>query len=152
MKKFFYILQLCLIVLCSCGEDSEGDKGMDSSKGFAPGNIIDKTLTLKKDNGNVYLSANHLSSNNVLIDSSDLIDYGKYPPSYAYSAKENNKASYHLSVTKKAYIPYYGTYTYATFVFDIELTFFSATNGIYQGTQINGEGKKTTISGNFTLL
>ena len=48
MKKVLYVLQLCLIILCSCGDDSEGDGGMNSGKGFAPGDLIGKTLTLKR--------------------------------------------------------------------------------------------------------
>ena len=152
MKKVFYVLQLCLIILCSCGDDSEGDGGMNSGKGFAPGDLIGKTLTLKKSNGNTYLSAEHLSTSGVLITSSDLIDYEEYPPSYVYSVTEDDKASYYLTVTKKAYIPYYGTYTYAKFVFDIDLTFTATSSGIYQGIQINGEGKESTITGSFTIF
>lgn len=152
MKKVLYVLQLCLIILCSCGDDSDGDGGMSDVDGFAPQKIIGKTLTLKKSDGKTYLSAEHLSASGVLITSSDLVDYGKYPPSYNYSAAGNNKASYNLTVTKKVYVPYYGTYTYSKFVFDITLTFTSGSGGIYQGTQINGEGKKSTITGSFILI
>ena len=148
MKKVFYVLQLCLIILCSCGDDSEGDGGMNGGgKGFAPGEVVGKTLTLRKSNGGIYLSAEHLSASSVLVTSSDLVDYGKYPPSYTYSVTGNNKASYDLTVTKKVYVPYYGTYTYSKFVFDINLTFISSSNVTYQGTQINGNGKESTILG-----
>lgn len=151
MKKVLYVLQLCLIILCSCGDNSEGDGGMNSGKGFAPGDLIGKTLTLKKSNGNTYLSAEHLPTSGVLITSSDLIDYEEYPPSYVYSVAEDNKASYYLTVTKKTYIAY-NRYVYAMYVFDIDLAFTSTSGGIYQGIQINGEGKESTITGSFTLL
>lgn len=150
MKKVFYVLQLCLIILCSCDNDSDG--GANGGKGFAPGEIIGKTLTLKKNDGGTYLSAEHLSASNVLVTSSDLVDYGEYPPSYEYSVTGVNKASYYLTVTKKAYVPYYGTYTYSMYVFDIDLSFISASGGTYQGTQINGEGKEKMITGSFTIF
>lgn len=152
MKKVFYVLQLCILMLCSCSSDSGEEDEVDGGKGFAPEQIIKKALTLKKSNGGIYLVAEHLTTSGVLVTSSDFIDYGKYPPTYSYSVMVNNKASYYLTVTKKVYVPYYDTYTYATFAFDIDLTFSSSIEGTYQGTQINGEGKKSSIAGSFTLM
>ena len=151
MKKVFYVLQFCILVLCGCGSDSEEDEELSGGQGLAPNEIVGKTLTLKKSGGSTYLVAEHLSESGVLVTSSDLVDYGKYPPSYSYSVAGDKKASYDLKVTKKVYIPYYGTYSYSTFVFDIDLNFVSSTIGTYSGTQTNGEGKKSTIAGNFTL-
>lgn len=88
----------------------------------------------------------------ILITSSDLVDYGKYPSSYNYSAAGKNKASYNLTVTKKVDVHYYGTYTNSKFIFDITLAFTFGSGGIYQGTQINGKGEKSTITGNLILI
>ena len=147
MKKV--LLQLCILLLCSCGEAGEGE--ISKGNGYAPGDIIDKTLVLRKSNGDVYLSATHLTESEVLINNSEFVDYGSYPPSYEYAVTGNGQAHYYLSVTRKVYIPYYGNYSYARFTFDVDLNFTSSSKGNYQGFQINGEGTESTISGSFTL-
>lgn len=48
MKKVFYVLQFCILVLCGCGSDSEEDEELSGGKGLAPNEIVGKTLTLKK--------------------------------------------------------------------------------------------------------
>ena len=141
MMKF--VLSFCMIVLCACG-DSEDEYG------FAIGDIVGKTLILTKDNGNVYLSVDHLTDSGLIVNTGT-IDYGKYPPSYSYKTIGYNEASYHLEVTKVTYIPYYQINNYSKFSFNINLTFISDLKGTYRGTETNAEGKNKNISGTFTL-
>ena len=67
MKKVFYVLQFCILVLCGCGSDSEEDEELSGGKGLAPNEIVGKTLTLKKSGGSTYLVAEHLSWLQVVI-------------------------------------------------------------------------------------
>lgn len=145
---FRIALLLLTVTLYSCGGDS--DSNNEISNGYTPQQIVGKTLVLKNKDGSIKLSAKHLSESGVTIDNVT-IDYAKYPPSYSYSIASTNKANYYLKATKKTYIPYYGTYSYATFVFDVNLSFTSAVAGTYTGIQTNGNGTDTTIKGTFTL-
>ena len=151
------MIRLCLFMLCivafiSCGKSSEleSESGNEVSKGFAPGDIIGKTLVLKKDAGTVYLSTEHLDESSVLVNN-QTVDYAKYPPSYTYEAIKNNEALYCLQVTKKTYIPLYQTIHYSNFSFIVNLKFTSKTNGTYKGIETNAEGKDKNINGTFTL-
>lgn len=139
---------LLTAVLYSCSGDSESEGEVNN--GNTPSTIVGKTLVLKNSDGSVKLSAEHLSESGVVVNNVT-IDYAKYPPSYSYSATSTNKANYYLKATKKVYIPYYGTYSYAKFIFDINLSFTSAIGGTYIGTQTNGNGTDTTIKGTFSL-
>ena len=154
--KLLYIIgimavQYCLISLSSCGgEDSNDEVGTNGiAGGYAPENIINKTLVLKNKDGSVKLDNEHfkqgVSVNNVTVD------YDKYAPSYSYTVTGKNLATYTFNATKKKYIPYYGSYHYSKFSFQIDLIFTSDSGGNYNGTQTNANGKKTNISGTFTL-
>ena len=154
--KLLYIIgimavQCCLISLLSCGEENTNEEvGTNRiSGGYAPENIINKTLVLKNKDGSVKLDNEHfkqgVSVNNVTVD------YDKYAPSYSYTVTGRNLATYTFNATKKTYIPYYGTYHYSKFSFQINLIFTSDSGGNYNGTQTNANGKKTNITGTFTL-
>lgn len=154
MSKLSNILLLCvtsLLLLSSCGGDDKNDDVWTNgaTNGYAPENIINKTLVLKNKDGSVKLDNEHfrqgVSVNNVTVD------YSKYPPSYSYTVTGRNLATYTFSATKKTYIPYYGSYTYSNFSFQINLIFTSNTGGNFNGTQTNANGSKTNISGTFTL-
>lgn len=135
-------------VLNGCSGDSDSDD--EVSNGYTPSQIVGKTLVMKNNDGSVKLSAEHISESGVLVNNVT-IDYDKYPPSYAYRVAGVNKATYHLEATKKTYIPYYGTYSYGKFVFEINLSFNGATAGTYNGTQTNANGSTTNIKGTFAL-
>ncbi len=142
---YYFFLWMCFI-LWSCNDESDNTNTDDIN---CPNQLDGKSLVLKNDDGTIKLSADHFKSgvtiNNVTID------YNKYPPSYSYTIINKNKAQYHLKATKKTYIPYYGTYNYGTFIFDIELTFTSKTSGTYLGDQTNANNVTTTIIGTFTI-
>lgn len=139
---------LLTVALSACGGDS--DSNDEINNGYTPLQIVGKTLVLKNTDGTTKLSAKHLSESGVTINNVT-VDYAKYPPSYSYSITTTNKAIYNLEATKKTYIPYYGTYSYAKFIFEINLSFTSAIGGTYTGSQTNGNGTNTTIKGTFTL-
>ena len=97
--KLLYIIgimavQYCLISLSSCGgEDSNDEVGTNGiAGGYAPENIINKTLVLKNKDGSVKLDNEHfkqgVSVNNVTVD------YDKYAPSYSYTVTGKNLATY----------------------------------------------------------
>lgn len=144
---FILMLQLCIMILCSCNSESDNER---TDNGLAPGEIVGKTLILKNKDGSIKLSAEHLNESGILINNIT-INYNKYPPSYSYSTTGVNKSAYHLEATKETYIPYYHSYTYGKFIFEIDLTFTSVSGGIYTGIQTNAYGNDTNISGNFTL-
>lgn len=152
MKPINLLCRITFLLLTAaffgCGGDSDSDDEMNN--GYTPLQIVGKTLILKNTDGSTKLSATHLSESGVTINNVT-VDYAKYPPSYSYSTTITNKAIYYLEATKKTYIPYYGTYSYAKFVFDINLSFTSPTGGTYTGNQTNGNGTNTTIKGTFTL-
>ena len=79
------------------------------------------------------------------------VDYDKYAPSYSYTVTGKNLATYTFNATKKTYIPYYGSYYYSKFSFQINLIFTSDSGGNYNGTQTDANGTKTNITGTFTL-
>ena len=142
---YYFFLWMCFI-LCSCGDESDNTS---TDYGNCPDQQDGKSLVLKNDDGTIKLSADHFKSgvtiNNVTVD------YDKYPPSYSYTIINRDKAQYHLNATKKTYIPYYETYNYGTFIFDIDLTFTSKTSGTYWGHQTNANNVKTTITGTFII-
>ena len=146
IQKLFYVL--CFLLLCNCSEGDEGE--MQGGRGHAPSSIIGKILVFKKSNGDVYLSTNHLTESNVLVTSNE-VDYELYPPYYTYMIVGDSKANYYLEATRKTYVPYWGDYVYATFVFDMDLIFTSVSGVTYQGVQINGNGQESIITGSFTL-
>ena len=147
-----FLFMLCIVTFCSCGKSSELESESENevSKGFAPADIIGKTLVLKKSAGTTYLSTEHLDESSVIVNN-QTIDYTKYPPSYSYETIKNNEALYYLQVTKKTYVPLYQTNHYSNFSFTINLMFTSKTNGTFKGIETNAEGKDKDISGTFTL-
>ena len=147
MKKYCIFLCLFIILLlCGCSEDSDESK---SANGYCPFQLEGKTLLLRNNDATIKLSAEHFKSGVVV--NNVTVDYEKYPPSYSYVITNKNQAAYYLEATKKTYIPYYGTYNYGTFKFDIDLVFISAIAGTYSGVQTNANNKKTTITGTFTI-
>lgn len=145
MKKY-YIILCAFIILCSCSEDSDENK---ADNGYCPIQLEGKTLILRNNDATIKLSAEHFKSGVVI--NNVTVDYEKYPPSYSYAVTNVNKATYYLEATKKTYIPYYGTYNYGTFRFDLDLVFASEISGTYSGFQTNANNKKTTIIGTFTI-
>lgn len=145
MMKFVFVL--CLLTLYAC-DSSEDENGIQ--QGFAPGNIIGKTLTLTKNNGNVYLSVEHLNESAPDVNNAT-IDYLQYPPLYSYETTGYNEAFYYLDITKVTYIPYLQKSYYSNFSFSINLTFTAESKGFYRGIETNAEGKDKNIGGTFTL-
>lgn len=144
-------VQCCLIPLSSCDEEAENDEAgtVGVVGAYAPKDIINKTLVLKNEDGSVKLDNDHfkqgVSVNNVTVD------YDKYAPSYSYTVTGMNLATYTFNATKKTYIPYYGSYHYSKFSFQVNLIFTSDSGGNYNGTQTNANGTQTNITGTFTL-
>jgi len=135
-----------MVALFSCGDSGNNGTG----QGYAPGNIVGKTLVLKSNKGTVYLSTEHLNES-ALVVNSHTIDYLDFPPSYSYETIKNNEAFYYLQLTRKTYIPYYQMNSYSRFSFSINLTFASESTGSYKGIETNSAGKNKDISGTFTL-
>lgn len=150
IRLFLFLLSVVTFCSCSKSADIESGDGNEGAKGFAPGNIVGKTLVLKKEAGTTYLSTEHLDESSVLVNN-QTVDYTKYPPSYTYETIKNNEALYCLQVTRKTYIPLYQTNHYSNFSFIVNLKFTSKTNGTYKGIETNAEGKDKNISGTFTL-
>ena len=148
MKSFIHVILGTLIVFLfsACSDNSDEN----ASRGYAPGNIVGKTLELKSSKGTIYLSAEHLNETGVSLNNVT-IDYIEYPPSYSYETTENNRAYYYLQVTKKTYITYYKDYHYSNFTFSIDLEFTDESVGIYTGIETNANGDDKNISGTFIL-
>lgn len=123
------LVSIIFVTLGSCSDDSDS-----GSSGYAPRNISGKTLVLKKSSGSVYLSTDHLNESGVLINNVT-VNYSKYAPSYTYTKTGDDEADYYLQATKETYIPYYGTTTYAKFVFNVNLHFITEVSGTYTGVQ-----------------
>lgn len=152
MKPIFsllFSLILALTMFSACSDDSSSDN--PTTKGPAAATLKGKTLRLTESSGSVKLVADHLSETGLTI-SNVTVDYGQYAPSYRYTKTGERTGFYHMEATKKTYIPYYGTYSYAKFTFNVTLQFTSAAAGSYTGTQRNGEGTTSRIQGTFTLF
>lgn len=148
MKSFIYVIlgALYIVWFSACSDNLDEN----ASRGYAPGNIVGKTLELKSSKGTTYLSAEHLNETGVSLNNVT-IDYFEYPPSYSYETTGNNRAYYYLQVTKKTYIPYYKDYHYSNFTFSIDLEFTAESNGSYTGIEVNAYGEEKDISGTFIL-
>ena len=138
---------LIILFLYSCSSDSDDTESLGNE--LLPKELVGKTLVMKR-NDQVYLSATHYKDGAVI--NSHTVDYEKYPPKYTYTRTSSTTAKYQLEVTKKTYIPYYGTYNYSKFKFDFNLT-FSAYNktGTFSGNEINSYGNATYKTGNFEI-
>ena len=155
-KIAMLFLSLCVITLYSCSDDQDSyrSNGQESESaqqlGYAPINIVDKTLDFTNQSGKLYLSVTHFEDSGVIVNNST-IDYAKYPPTYAYQTVSKNGAIYNLIVTKATYIPYYNITNYSEFSFAIGFTFTSASSGVYEGFETNASGEDKKISGTFTI-
>ena len=110
---------------------------------------LERLWFLKKAVG-LSISTDHLNESGVLINNVT-VNYSKYAPSYTYTKTGDDEADYYLQATKETYIPYYGTTTYAKFVFNVNLHFITEVSGTYTGVQTNGYGDDSRIQGNFIL-
>lgn len=147
MKIFKLLIILAVFTFTACGDD-------DSNSGLSQGslkdkNIVGKTLTFYKSDGNFYFSASHYAEGVTLSIAST--DYAKYPPSYSFSYFDSNSATYNLSFTTKTYIPYYQSYNYAKFEYRMKLSFITESSGTYQADYYNVNGLYKTLTGRFTL-
>lgn len=110
---------------------------------------LERLWFLKKAVG-LSISPPIISRNQESLSTSD-VNYSKYAPSYTYTKTGDDEADYYLQATKETYIPYYGTTTYAKFVFNVNLHFITEVSGTYTGVQTNGYGDDSRIQGNFIL-
>ncbi len=136
-------------VLSSCGnEDPLQGSSNDEN---VPQSLEGTKLILYKSTGQQFIGITHQYPY-VFLDTDVMVDYSeRYAPTYQYYAY-GNIGDYLLTATKMTYIPYYNSYTYGQFKFDIQLTFNSPDSGVYSGTQYNADGSSKSISGTFTLL
>lgn len=138
------LVSIIFVTLGSCSDDSDS-----GSSGYAPRNISGKTLVLKKSSGSVYLSTDHLNESSPY-QQCDCKLFEVCPFVYLHQ-NGDDEADYYLQATKETYIPYYGTTTYAKFVFNVNLHFITEVSGTYTGVQTNGYGDDSRIQGNFIL-
>ncbi len=135
--------------LSSC--DNEAPSQDSSNDKNAPQTLEGTKLILYKSTGQQFIGITHQYPQ-VLLDTDVMVDYSdRHAPTYQYYAY-GNIGDYLLTATKMTYIPYYDSYTYGQFDFDIQLTFNFPGSGIYSGTQYNADGSSKPISGTFTLL
>jgi len=144
---------VCCAVLSSCGDEEPTDGssgGAGTSSSLAPESLESTELILYKSSGEKFIGIIHQDSQ-IKLDTDVTVDYSEeHAPSYSYSAS-GNTADYSLTVTKKTYVPYYETYTYGVFTFELKLVFNNQNGGTYSGVQYNMGGSKKSISGTFTL-
>lgn len=146
------IVAIIIVLLSACSDDDKSFmSGVDIENGIIPKEINDKEFIVYKDSGVKLFSVIKTKDESICIDTKELIDYTKYPPSVSYQTLTNSSAKYILQMTKKTYIPYYNSYHYSTFRFEFTLTFTSTTGGSYECHQINADKSTKDFKGNFTL-
>ena len=140
---------MAFLCICSSCGSGNGDLEEDMVDGDVPSNLINKTLVMKRNN-QTYLSVTHYKDG--LVVNSNTIDYTKYPPKYTYKKLTKTTAKYQLEVTKKTYVPYYGTEHYSKFKFDYTLTADpSKTSGTFSGYETNANGEAKYKTGTFEI-
>ena len=134
--------------------DNPSDNGSNNNvtSSVAPSSVSGKKLTFYKDaaGATLYFSAEHYASGGALLSISST-DYEKYPPSYSYKRLSNSTAKYELSFVTKTYIPYYGSYSYSQFRYEMTLTFTKGSEGTYEANYYNAKGLYKTLNGKFTI-
>lgn len=154
---------VCGSIFCSCTKDDVEEtppatvtppsgnitEEKDTYNAF-PSNLDGITIIMKRNN-DIYLSVTHFKDGAVV--NSHTVDYTKYPPKYTYKKINAKTASYLLDVTKKTYIPYYGTEIYSKFKFDYKLTLDPFANkGTFLGYETNAYGETTQKTGTFEII
>lgn len=146
MKQFITtFLSMGILLLSGCSEE------LTENSGYAPNDLVGKSILANKYNGGIQFDVTHLSETGVLPNTTATVDYGEYAPSYTYTRSGDNQADYYFTYTKKTYIPFYGDYVYGKFVYEVTFSFESETKGRYQGSMINGNMDKSSISGSFKI-
>lgn len=143
--KFCCFLMLFCINACNGGQEEIEE----TSDGIVPSSLVGRTLIMRRSN-QVYLSVTHTKDGVVV--NSNTVDYLKYPPKYTYKKMSKTSAKYQLEVTKKTYLPYYGTEHYSKFKFDYTLTADpSKTSGTFSGYETNANGEAKYKTGTFEI-